>query len=201
MRDDESEKEKEFLVTGARTYLDVDDAMIEFRRQIQDQCRAVVCSRLAEINRACNRNPNWTHNDVKTYFERFTGDDCLYVGCRLDVEGFGGLYFCLKLAREEDSRLYHAVANLYRQNQSIAAELWGSFGEDVYTSSSKGPNNLFFAQGMSENDVPDLRERLNLAADDLIAFIDGSGDLKKYLGQGKPSSQPGSLAPPDRHAP
>ncbi len=183
MRDDESEKVKEFLITGARTYLDVDDAVLEFRRQIQNKCRAVVCGRLAEINRACNRNPNWSDNDVKDYFERFTGGS--YVGCRLDMERFGGLYFCLKIAREENRTLYHAVANLCRNNKSIAAELWQSFGKEVHEGSYKTTNDLFFARVLSENDVPDLRDYLDQATVDLISFISDNGGLKKYLDQGK----------------
>ena len=53
MSDNGSDKEREFFVIGAKTYLAVDDAMAQFRRIVQDQCTTLVSTRLDEINRAC----------------------------------------------------------------------------------------------------------------------------------------------------
>jgi hypothetical protein len=167
---------------GARTYLDVDDAMKEFHRQIEDQSREVVCGQLVEINRVCDMN--WSTNDIRPYSERSTVDDYFHLGCQLAVAGFGGLSFSLKLTREEDRKLSHAVAFLYRRNQSIAASLWGSFREGAYDTSSMGPYNLFFARRLSDDNIPDFREYLDKAIIDLIAFINVNGGLRKHLEQG-----------------
>lgn len=54
-------------MAGARTYLlDVDDAMAQFRRTIQEQISTLLSNRLDEINRACEMD--WTPNDLWDLF-------------------------------------------------------------------------------------------------------------------------------------
>jgi len=182
VNDHRPDAEREFLITGARTYLDADDAMKEFRRLIQEQSRTVVCDRLAEINRVCGAN--WSTDDLGLYSERPAGYDCCQFGQQLPVEELGGLYFCLKLSREGENKLCHAVAFLYRRNKSLAASLWGCFKEGAFATASVGPWNLFFARHVSEENIPEFREYLNQAITDFIAFIENSGGLRKHLGQG-----------------
>lgn len=71
MNTDTSQEEGDFLIAGARTYLDVDEAMEEIRRQIQKQSRRVVAGRIADLARACGQE--WSANDVRRYSERETG--------------------------------------------------------------------------------------------------------------------------------
>src|SRR5580704_12893500 len=118
--DSGADQEKEFFVTGARTYLDVDAAMTEFRRQVQDQCKRVVSKRLDAINRAAVMD--WTPNDLKDYREADLAG--VHIGKQLRVEGFGLVYFYLTLSRENNHQSYASSVCLYRQHSRIAVDLW-----------------------------------------------------------------------------
>jgi hypothetical protein len=188
MNNNESNKEGEFFVRGAKTYLDVDDAMAEFRRQVQDQCTKVVSGRLDEIMRAAEMD--WTPNHLKDYNER--SPDRLYLGKQVWVENFGGLYFCLTLSRENDRAVYGALVYLYRQRKSLAVHLWASLSRVASATAYVRGNNLFFLRHLSEEKLQDFREYLNLAIDDFVAFIRDSGGLKRHLVQESQLSEPGS---------
>ena len=175
MNNEESDRKREFLITGARTYVDIDDVMTEFRRLVQDQCRKVVCERLDEISRACSLD--WKPNSIKNYVERTA--DYFNIGKQLAVERLGGLYFCLRLPREDDKGLFRASVFLYRQNQNLASELWGRLSSISDTSYS-GPYNLFFEQRLSDDKIPDFGKYLDQAITDFNGFINDSGGLRKH---------------------
>lgn len=170
MSDIETDHEREFLKTGAETYLDADDAMAAFRHKVQDEIAKVLSMRLDEINQACNMN--WTRNDLKDYEGR--EKDRFYVGKQVVIKNFGVLYFYLRIYRENGFLRYAAVADLYRQRRSLAADLW-----------SEGNDLLFERQLAQKESVPDFPEHLNNALDDFITFFRGRGGLQKYL----PSTQ------------
>ena len=121
MNADTSDAKKDFLITGARTYLDVDEAMKEFRRQIQEQSRRAVMGRLGDLTRVCGQE--WSANDVRPYSERES--DVFQLGHKLGVKelgsSYGGLYFSLKLSRDENRNL--AVAFLYRERKALAGSI------------------------------------------------------------------------------
>ncbi len=188
MSDNGSDKATEFFVTGTKTYLDVDDAMAEFRRLVRDQCRVVASKRLDEINRACEMK--WTVNDLKDYSWRQT--DCFHVGKQIAVENLGGLYFCLELNREDDATICGALVYLWRQRAALAGDLWDRLSNAASDTAYPEGNNLVFERLLSESDGPNFREHLNRAIDDFIAFVSGGGGLKKYLVQGSPLNEPGS---------
>jgi hypothetical protein len=177
-----SNKEREFFVTGAKTYLDVDDAMAQFRRRIQDQVTKLVDRRLDEINRACETD--WTANDLRDYTERLS--DCFCVGKQVALENFGALYFYLRICREDANLAYTTIVDLYRQRANLAIGLW-DFGTISNTASCKG-NDIFFPQRLlSEEQVLNFPEHLNSALDNFITFIRGCGGLSKYLPKKPPS--------------
>jgi len=180
MNTDTSQEERDFLIAGARTYLDVDEAMEEFRRQIQKQSRRVVAERIGDLTRVCGQE--WSANDVRRYSERETG--VFQLGHKLGVKelgsNYGGLYFCLKLSRDENPSL--AVAFLYRERKTLAASLWDRFKEGEFENSSISDWNIFFARPLSEDNVPEFGRFLDEAIADLIAFIESGGGLRKYLG-------------------
>ena len=171
-----SDVEREFFVTGVRTYVDVDDAMTEFRSLVQQQCKPVVISRLAEVNQACGMH--WTVNDLNDYSQKT--DEHQFIGKQMEVKGLGGLYFCLGLSREDDSRPFGAFVFLYRIRRDLATGLW----EQADASASvtwKGRRNFGFKRPLPEDKIPDFEDYLDQAVTDFLAFINESGGLGKYL--------------------
>jgi hypothetical protein len=182
MSENGSDTVREFLVTGARTYLDVADAMAEFRRQVQDQCTTVVSRRLDEINRACEMD--WTGNGFKDYIWPQSG--CFHVGKKVLVKELGnqgGLYFCLELLRRGDSVVCAALVCLYRERGNLAVDLWARLRGAASDAAHSDGNNIFFTRRLSEDEIPAFQEYLNGAIDDFIAFIIASSGLKRYLVQ------------------
>jgi hypothetical protein len=184
MNTDESQAQSDFLITGARTYLDVDDAMEEFRRLIQEQSRRVVLGRIGDLKRVCEQE--WSANDVRRYSE--SGAEFFQVGHKLGVKElgstYGGLYFCLKLYRDGNRNHSLAVAFLYHERKDLAVSLWDSFTDGGFENSSISDWNIFFARPLSEDNIPEFGRYLDQAIVDLIAFIEKSGGLRKHLGQG-----------------
>ena len=177
MSNKESDNEGEFLVAGAKTYLDVDDAMEQFRRLVQDHCTAMLSKRIDEVNRICKMD--WTPNDLKDY--KWRQPDSFHIGKHFAIENFGGLYICLELNREKDGMDYATVVYLWRQRRDLARDLW----DRLHSAPSDGQycegNSLIFQRPLSEDKIPSFLEYLNLTLNDFIAFIEGSGGLKKYL--------------------
>jgi hypothetical protein len=178
MNDDDLNREKEFFVTGVKTYVEVDDAMAEFRRLVQQQCKAVAVSRLAELNRTCGMH--WTVNDLNDYLQK---DKHHFIGKQMEVKELGGLYFCLRLSREDDSNLFYAYVFLYRRHRDLATGLWERSGESASVT-WKGRNNIGFARNLPEDRIPLFEDHLNDAVTDFVAFINESGGLRKYLARG-----------------
>jgi hypothetical protein len=159
------DKEREFLVTGARNYLAVDDAMTLFHHRVQDRIATLVGVRLSEINAACETD--WTENDIRDYSSR--NPDNYNVGKQVAVEGFGGLYFYLKLWRER----FEVYVDLYRRRTDLADEVWKRAG-------SRG-NDICFKRPVPEDRVPELGEHLDEAISEFVKFIGGAGGLKRSL--------------------
>ena len=179
MNNDGSDREREFFVTGVKTYFEVDDAMAEFRRLVQQQCKTVVISRLAEVNQACGMH--WTVNDLNDYLER-TGEHH-YIGKKIEVKGLGGLYFCLRLSREDEGKPFYAYVFLYRTRRDLATGLWDRSGA-ITSVPWKGRNNIGFGGPLPEDKIPDFEDYLDQAVTGFLAFINESGGLRKHLAQG-----------------
>jgi hypothetical protein len=169
---------REFFVTGVGTYVEVDDAMTEFRSLVQQKCRTVVRGRLEEINQACGMH--WRANDLNDYLQKT--NDHLFLGEQLEVKGLGGLYFCLRLSRKDVGGRFGASAFLYRMRRDLATSLWDRFASISEVSYNR--SNIVFVQHFSEENILDFENYLEKAITDLIAFISDSGGLEKYLVQG-----------------
>jgi hypothetical protein len=76
MSDTRSDEEKNFFVAAAETYLDVDSAMTEFQRQVQDECKEAIRDRLGEISQACGKDCRLEY--FREYRE--SGTSCIYLG-------------------------------------------------------------------------------------------------------------------------
>jgi hypothetical protein len=177
MNNDLSDKEMEFFVSGVKTYVDVDDAMVEFRRLVRQQCKTIVSVRLDEINQACGMH--WKAIDLNDYSQK-TNDDH-YFGKQVEVKGLGGIYFCLRLSRKDDRKLFASVF-LYRPRAILATGLW----DQPMTVPSDNPyirtnNNIILERHILEDKIPEFGEYLNQAITDFIIFIRDSGGLNKYL--------------------
>jgi hypothetical protein len=187
MSDNGSDQEREFFVTGAKTYLDVDDAMAQFRHMIQDKITTSVSRRLDDINQACDMA--WTTNDLKDYTSRQS--DSFLVGKQVTVENgglyCGGLYFYLRIGRESGALVYTTIVDLYRLRANIAIDLW-KCGAASVTASWKGTNLWFQQRVPSADETPDFLEHLNRALDDFIKFVRDCGGLRKHLPPGPPTA-------------
>jgi hypothetical protein len=170
------DEETEFFVTGVRSYLGVDDAMTEFRRLVQHKCKNVASRRLDELNQACGMH--WTVKELNDYAEK--GDDHHYLGKQMEVKGLGGLYFCLRLSREDDGRPFDAFVFLYRVRRDIATGLWDRSSTRASVT-WKGRNNLGFGGPLPEDKIQDFEAYLDQALTDFLDFVKDSGGLGKYL--------------------
>jgi hypothetical protein len=176
MKNEVLDGEREFFVTGVRTYLGIDDAMTEFRRLVQHKCRTVASRRLDELNQACGMH--WTVKELNDYLEKTNTHH--FLGKQMEVKGLGGLYFCLRLSREDEGRPFDAFVFLYRIRRDLASGLWDRSGASA-SATWKGKNNLGFGQPLPEDKIPDFEEYLDHAVTDFLAFINDSGGLRKYL--------------------
>jgi hypothetical protein len=167
--------ERDFFVTGVKTYVDVDDAMTEFRRVVQHKCWTIVSRRLGEINEACGMR--LTSTDLQDYEQK---TDYHYIGKMVEVKGLGGLYFCLRLSRGDDSKRFDAYVFLYRARRDRATGLWDRSDSNPSVT-YKGRNNLGLGRSIPKDKIPDFEGYLDGAITDFIAFIIESGGLKKYL--------------------
>jgi len=179
MSEEGTDKEREFLVTGAKKYLAVDDAMAQFRRRVQDQIATLVGGRLSEINKACEMD--WAVDDIKEYKER--NPDNFNVGTRIAVDGFGALYFYLKLWREK----CEVYVDLYRWRMDLAGDLWKR--------AANRTNDIYFNRVVPEDGIPEFGERLSEAIDDFVKFIGNAGGLKRYLPSAKLEQPPMPASP------
>jgi len=171
-----SDREREFFVTGVKTYLEVDDAMTEFRRLVQQKCRDVIAKRLPELNQVCGID--WNVNDLGDYSEK--SSDYQYLGKKIDVKGLGGIYFCLRLSAEDEGSPYHAFVFLYRIRKDLAPVLWGRSKVDASVH-WKGGNNIGFRQSVPADKVEVFEESLDQALTHFLAFIKESGGIRRHL--------------------
>jgi hypothetical protein len=172
-----NDAEREFFVTGAKTYLDVNDAMAEFHRQVQHQCTDVLATRLRDLNRACQMD--WTSVDLKDYQWR----EGHHIGKQLSIDGFGGLYFCLELYRKNGSTGYGALTYLWRRRATLAPTIWAILKEAPSDTRWCDGSNLFFWQELAENRLPRFKSYLSKAIDEWVGFMEEVGGLKKHLPQ------------------
>jgi hypothetical protein len=170
------ESEQQFFVEGVKTYFDVDDAMTEFRRLVQHKCTAVASKRLAEINQACGLSRK--DKDLSDYLERF--DQYHYLGKKVDVRGFGGIYFCLRFSRAIEGGPLSAYVYLYRSQRDRANSLWEGSNVDARVT-HKSNHTLGFGRTLSEDDILNFENHLDQAITDFLAFIRDRGGLQKYL--------------------
>ena len=98
----------------------------------------------------------------------------------MEVKGLGGLYFCLGLSREDDSRPFDAFVFLYRIRRELATSLWDQAAASASVT-WKGRRNFGFKRPLPEDKIPDFEDYLDQAAADFIAFIKESGGLGKYV--------------------
>ncbi len=176
MSDNESDKEREFFETGAKSYLDVDDAMAQWRRMVQDQVTTLINRRLEEINRACGTE--WTPNELKDYTER--QPDKYLAGKWITVENFGGVYFYLGLSRgERDSLTYEVFADLFRQRQNLAKALWN--GRSACHARESSKNTLGFLKTVPSGEISEFPKYLDMAIDAFIKCVGDRGGLKTRL--------------------
>jgi hypothetical protein len=176
MNKDGLDREREFFVTGVKTYVDADDAISEFRHMVQHKCWTVACGRLEEVNEACGMH--LTPTDLHDYVQKT--DDHHYVGKQADVKGLGGIYFCLRLSRGDHGSRFDAFAFLYRTHRNLATSLWDRAGRSA-SATWKGRRNLGFSRPLPEDKIPDFEDRLDEAVTDFLAFINKNGGLKKNL--------------------
>jgi hypothetical protein len=168
--------EDKFFVTGVRTYVEVDDAMTEFRRLVQHKSKTVASRRLNEVNQACGMH--WTAKDLCDYSQKT--DDHHYFGKMFDVKGIGGLYFCLRLSREDDSRPFNAYVFLFRIRKDLAIDLW----DRAHASASvtwKGQRNIGFGRLLPDEKIADFEDYLDQTVTDFLAFSANIGGFEKHL--------------------
>jgi hypothetical protein len=168
--------EKDFFVMGVTTYPGVDDAMTEFRRLVEHKCWTVASRRLDELNQTCGMH--WTVKHLNNYLQKTDEDH--FIGKQMEVKGFGGIYFCLRISRKESNGPVGATVFLYRTRRDLAIDLWDRAG----TSASvtwKGRNNLGFSRPLPQDKIPDFEDYLDQAVTDFLAFINDGGGLHKYL--------------------
>jgi hypothetical protein len=182
MSEEGTDKEREFLVTGAKKYFAVEEAMEQFRHRVQDQVATLVADRLSEINKACEMD--WTVDDIRQYKER--NPDNYNVGKQIGVDGFGALYFYLKLWREK----CEVYVDLYRWRMDLAGDLW----KRAASNTIKG-NDIWFHRDVPEDGIPEFGERLSEAIDDFVKFIGSAGGLKRYVPSAKPEQPPMPASP------
>lgn len=168
MKRKQSEAEREFFLTGVRTWLDVEDAISEFRRQVQERCKAVVQPRLTDATRASGIE--WTIDDLRDYEE--SDPNGRYLGTQLFIEALGRVYFYVAFYREGG---YAASVCLWRKRSNLAVDLWALAPDSCYG------NVLLFGPELDEEQCSEFEEHLNEAIDLFIAFLTKVGGLKKYV--------------------
>lgn len=178
-----SAAEREFFLNGAKLYLEVKDALEEFRRQVQEKCANVVQPRICDIGGACEMD--WSLQALTEY--KWGPEGTQEFGRKLAIQGLGkndgGLYFCLELYREDGRCACGAVVYLYRQNAPLASDLWARLKESdsPVTGGYREGHSLIFWRPILEDQIPEFERYLNETINDFIGFISRSGGLKKYI--------------------
>jgi hypothetical protein len=124
MKGNLSEREQEFFLTGAKTCLDVMEALEEFQRQVQERCRETVNMRLKDLSGACLIE--WNAEDLRDYSEtRKKGADLAhFLGVKIAIQSLGELYFYLGMSRDDGKLTFVIWTQLWRRRQSLASDLW-----------------------------------------------------------------------------
>ena len=84
-----SEQEQEFFLTGAKTCLDVMEALEEFRRQVQERCLETVKTRLKDLSVASQIE--WDSKALRPYS---SSAEAHFLGVRIMIESLAS--FCRK---------------------------------------------------------------------------------------------------------
>lgn len=170
----ESEPEREFFLTGARTYLDAQDALTEFCRQVIERSTALVRKRLPNIIDACGSGFFGEPTDY-TFFDEESGSQRL--GTKLEAKGRRcRLCFSLELRRDKDTVAYRALVHLWRGKVGIADNLWSRRKAPLQNS-----KKLYFPSCLDESQIPDFNEHLDEAITDFTKFIKKAGGLEKHF--------------------
>lgn len=176
MSKERSGPEQEFFVTGAETWLDVEDAIVEFRRQAQQRCREVVEPRLRDISDACKME--WKADQLLDFRERTADWGCL--GQKLRLGSVARLYFYLIVYRDASVGPYGAHVCLWRARSNIATSLW-SLAQAQSKKVQQEGNSLYVGPMFSEVELFSFEQHLNKAIEHFISFIGKAGGLKKHF--------------------
>lgn len=176
-----SESELQFFETGVKTWLDVEDALTEFRRQVQERCEEVAKARLPDLCQTCKIE--WTEDNLQDYHQYTT--DGRYLGKKLVVEGLGRLYFYLGAYRDQGALLCGMWVCLWRKRSNLAVDLWALAGKRKI---EQYGNELYFGEPAAQGQVPELEEHLNQAIDAFVALVTEAGGLEKSVVAGGAAS-------------
>jgi hypothetical protein len=184
MNDDLFRDEQEFFLIGAKTYLDVLEAIDAFRERAQKRCRETVESRLQELAAACR--VDWGPKDLDDSFGRvgavlFNSDNVRHVGVALKLERFGGLAFYFCAWRRDQQACWGTGVELWRKSQRVAPDLWKRA-----PANRRSRNSLPFVDQLTESDIAAFERQLDKAIDEFVAFIDEAGGLRQYLSADSP---------------
>lgn len=166
---DPQEPPTEFFLTGAKTFLDVDDAVREFTRQVQDRCRDIVRERLQELSSASGIA--WREADLREYKE--VNNRGAFLGVQTSAGDLGKVYFYLAMYREGG---YGALVYLWLRRANIAAELWSQAPEDC-----RDGNSLVFGPLFREEELQSFEDHLRRAVDAFGTFLRSAGGIQKYV--------------------
>src|SRR4051812_48228468 len=180
MNSDQADPEREFILTGVKTYLDVWDTILEFRTRVQEDCNAAVGNRLHEINKAFKMN--WTGSNLKDYLYHDSSHSEAQIGKKILIKDLGstagGLYFALVLSRANDSITAEMRAFIYRDNEKAASDFWNSLSvcrsEIAY---SRGKLEWGVRRCLADGSPLDFREHLTQAIDSFTACVNAAGGL------------------------
>lgn len=175
-----SNVELEFFVTGAKTYLDVKDAMDEFRNRVRKACDTVVLSVLSDINGACGLT--MSRADVKDYVWNASRDEC-HIGRKLLLktlgEKEGGLYFALVLRRENQKLITEARVILYRDNERAVPEFWDSFSRtSVPSFYRKGKLDCGVNRQLTDGELAEFDKAITQCALTFLSCLKAAGGIK-----------------------
>jgi hypothetical protein len=184
MNNDESNPEREFLLTGLKTYLDVHEAIAEFEDRVREDCNAALMSRLNEINSAFKMS--WTEANMRDYTFTDSSHRAIHLGRKILTNELGnyegGLYFALALSPAKDGSKAEMLAYLYRDNTKAAADFWNRLslsGAPAFY--SKGSLECGVKRPLTLEAFQDFREPLTEAIDILVVYVKDAGGLKSQL--------------------
>jgi hypothetical protein len=175
-----SDVDREFFLTGAKTYLDVKDALAEFQTRVRHACDAVVMDLLNDINCACCLN--LSRSDFKDYIWNASSDE-VHIGRKALLKTLGpsegGLYLGLVLRRQNQRRFCEARVFLYRDNDSFVPSFWDKLsGTSTPSFYRKGKLDCGVDKELSDDEIANIQETIAQVTAALLACITSAGGIK-----------------------